>query len=91
MTGRRILVVEDDESLRRVTQAQLEQAGYRVSTAADGCAALEVLEKVPQDLVITDLMMPKLSGLELLKRIRTDYPETIVILVTAFSTVESAV
>src|SRR3990172_13096497 len=91
MTGRRILVVEDEESLRRVTQVQLEQAGYRVATAADGCETLKILEKGPQDLVIADLMMPRLSGLELLKRIRADYPETIVILVTAFATVENAV
>ena len=91
MTGKRILVVDDEESLRRVTQAQLEQAGYRVVTAANGCEALEVLEKAPQDLLLADLMMPKLSGLELLKRTRADYPETIVILVTAFATVESAV
>ena len=91
MTGKRILVVEDDESLRRVTQFQLEQAGYQVSTASEGSKALALLEKVPQDLVITDLMMPGVSGLELLKRIRADYPETIVILVTAFGSVESAV
>lgn len=91
MTGKRILVVEDDESLRRVTQFQLEQAGYQVLTASDGSKALALLEKAPQDLVITDLMMPGISGLELLKRIRADYPETIVILVTAFGSVESAV
>jgi two-component system NtrC family response regulator len=91
MNGRRILVVDDDESLRRVTQVQLEQAGYAVTTAADVPRALAILEKAPQDLVITDLKMPGLSGVDLLQRIRAEYPEIIVILVTAFGTVESAV
>ena len=91
MPARRVLVVDDDESLRRVTQVQLEQEGYTVTTAADARQALAALEKAPQDLVITDLMMPGLSGAELLKRIRVDYPEVTVIMVTAFGTVESAV
>lgn len=87
----RILVVEDDESLRRVTQVQLQQAGYEVSTAGDGPQALAWLEKTPADLVITDLKMPGMSGIELLRRLRADYPEIIVIVLTAFGTVESAV
>lgn len=91
MTGNKILVVEDDDSLRRVMQCQLEQRGYEVFTASDGSKALALLEKEQYQLVITDLMMPGISGLELLKRIRSDYPETIVILVTAFGSVESAV
>jgi len=91
MIGKRILVVDDDESLRRVTQVQLQQAGYEVVTAADGYQALAAMEKSPQDLMITDLKMPGLCGVDLLKRIKADYPETIVILVTAFGTVESAV
>ncbi len=91
MTGRRILLVEDDESLRRVTQVHLEEAGYLVTTAPDGASALALLEKYPQDLVITDLRMPGLNGLELLRRIKAEYPELIVIVVTAFGTVESAV
>lgn len=90
MVGR-ILVVDDDDSLRRVTQVQLEQSGYQLSTASDGHEALIILQKAPQDLVITDLKMPGLSGMDLLERIRTDYPEIIVIMVTAFGTVETAV
>lgn len=86
-----VLVVDDDESLRRVTEYQLVQAGYQVSTAADGEQALAVLEERPHDLVITDMKMPGMSGLELLRRLRTDYPEVPVILVTAYGTVETAV
>jgi DNA-binding NtrC family response regulator len=88
---RRILVVDDDESLRRVTQFQLEQAGYQVSVAPNGNQALAVLQKSPYDLVLTDLQMPDISGMELLKKIRLNYPETPVIIVTAYGTVENAV
>jgi DNA-binding NtrC family response regulator len=88
---KRILVVDDDESLRWVTQAQLQQSGYDVAAAADSACALEQIRSFPPDLVITDLKMPGMSGLDLLKAIRTEYPEIIVIMVTAFGTVENAV
>ncbi len=89
--NKRVLVVDDDESLRRVTQVQLEQAGFQTSTAADGFEALTILQKSAPDLVITDLKMPGMSGIDLLRRIRADYPEVLVIMLTAFGTVESAV
>ncbi len=89
--SKRVLVVDDDESLRRVTQVQLEQAGFTTTTAADGAEALAILQKMPADLVITDLKMPGMSGIELLRRIRADYPEVLVVMLTAFGTVESAV
>ncbi len=87
----RILVVDDDESLRRVTQVQLEQAGFKTLTASDGAEALNILQKSPVDLVITDLKMPGISGLELLKRIRTEYPDISVVMLTAFGTIDTAV
>jgi DNA-binding NtrC family response regulator len=86
-----ILVVDDDESLRRVTQLQLEEAGYRVLTASNGTQALALMEEETPGLVITDLKMPGPSGLELLKKIRQDYPQTTVLLITAFGTVQTAV
>jgi two-component system NtrC family response regulator len=88
---KRILVVDDDESLRWVTHAQLQQSGYQVDAAANGKEALAKIQETPPDLVITDLMMPGMSGVELLKSIRAVYAEIIVILVTAFGTVENAV
>ncbi len=91
MIGKRILVVDDEESLRRVTQLKLQQAGYEAATAADGAAALELLARNPQDLIITDMKMPVMSGIELLRKVKEDYPEVIVIVVTAFGTIESAV
>ena len=91
MRQRRILVVDDEESLRRVTQMQLEELGYDVTTAADGSEAIELAGEVRPALVITDLKMPGVSGLEALKQIRGEHPETIVIVITAFGTVETAV
>ncbi len=91
MAQKRVLVVDDDESLRRVTEVQLQQGGYQVRTAACGRDALELLQKGPVEVVVTDLKMPGMSGLDLLKRIRADYPETVVIMVTAFGTIETAV
>jgi len=91
LSQKRVLVVDDDASLRRVTEVQLQQGGYHVLTAACGREALELLQKGPVELVVTDLKMPGMSGLDLLKRIRADYPEIVVILVTAFGTIETAV
>ncbi len=91
MSTGRILVVDDDSSLRRVTQLQLAQMGYQVSTAAEGRRALETLQAAPHDLTIVDLQMPGMSGLDLLKKIRREFPETVVVMITAFGTVETAV
>ncbi len=91
MSRGRILVVDDDESLRRVIQVQLEDLGYDVATAADGDSALESLQLSTRELVISDLKMPGMSGLELLKKVRAGFPETIIVVVTAFGTVETAV
>jgi two-component system NtrC family response regulator len=91
MSGGRILIVEDDDSLRRVTQSQLERSGYETAVCADVPEALAVLERQPVDLVLTDLNLPGVSGLELLNRIRIDHPEVSVVIITAYGTVESAV
>jgi len=91
MSSARILVVDDDENLRWVLQTQLEDMGYAVTTAADAQQALAVIEKDPPALVLTDLKMPGLSGLDLLEKIRVDYPELPVVLITAFGTIQSAV
>jgi DNA-binding NtrC family response regulator len=87
----RILVVDDEESLRRVLQVQLENKGYLVSLAAEAQQALSILTKTPHDLVLSDLRMRGLSGIELLHEIRKDDPHIPVILLTAFGTVENAV
>jgi two-component system NtrC family response regulator len=86
-----ILVVDDDENLRWVTQTQLEDAGYQVTTVPNGEAALAVLEKERPLLVLTDLKMPGMSGIDLLERLRSEDPELPVVLMTAFGTIQSAV
>jgi two-component system NtrC family response regulator len=86
----RVLVVDDDSSLRRVMKLQLEEAGYQVSLAQDGDDAWSVLRKVEPQLVITDLRMPT-TGLELLRRMTKEGLQTTVIVITAFGTIESAV
>jgi DNA-binding NtrC family response regulator len=91
MSRSRILVVDDDESLRWITQLQLEEAGYAVSSAQDAERALSMIEEESPSLVITDLRMPGLSGLDLLRGIRAEHPETFVVVITAFGTVQNAV
>lgn len=91
MTSPRILVVDDDANLRWVLQTQLEQMGYRVTAAADGAAALEAIDKDAPALVLTDLKMPGMSGMELLEQIRKEYPQIPVLIITAFGTIQSAV
>jgi DNA-binding NtrC family response regulator len=86
-----ILVVDDDENLRWVTQTQLEDAGYEVVAVPDGEAALQSLNQRRPDLVLTDLKMPGMSGMDLLKRIKAIDSEIPVLIITAFGTIQSAV
>ncbi|MGI8787728.1 MAG: sigma-54-dependent transcriptional regulator, partial [Pyrinomonadaceae bacterium] len=86
-----ILLADDDANLRRVLEFQLQEAGYEVTTASDGAEALEIFTQSDFDCVITDLRMPKLSGLEFLEKIKTANSEIPVIVITAFGEVETAV
>ncbi|HEY3453338.1 MAG TPA: sigma-54 dependent transcriptional regulator [Bryobacteraceae bacterium] len=86
-----VLVVDDDSSLRRVMKMQLEEAGYQVALASDGEQAGAIINEQRPKLVITDLLMPGMGGLELLKQIRDNRLETTVIMITAFGSVETAV
>jgi sigma-B regulation protein RsbU (phosphoserine phosphatase) len=81
----RLLVVDDDEMNRDILSRRLERKGYRVSVGSDGPGALDLLAKVPFDLVLLDVMMPGLSGLEVLEILRERRPATElpVIMVTA--------
>jgi two-component system response regulator PilR (NtrC family) len=87
----KIMVVDDEKSMREILQIFLKNEGYSVTVANDGEAATETARNDIFDLVITDMKMPKVSGLELLKNIKEITPETIVVIVTAFGTTESAV
>jgi len=86
-----VLIVDDELNIRRVLAAMLKREGYEVTTATDGEQALAVLQKTPVQVVVTDLVMPRLSGLELLQRVAAQYPDVPVIMITAHGTVDSAV
>ena len=86
-----ILVVEDDASLRRLTQVQLDKLGYETRVAADVPGGLEILRREPVDLVICDLHLPGESGLNLLRRSAPSSHETKFVIVTAYSSVSTAV
>ena len=86
-----ILLVEDKESLRRVLRLTLENAGYTVTEAADARLALNEIAKAPHKLVLTDLRMPKGSGLDVLRAARTADGEVPVIVMTAFGSIDEAV
>lgn len=86
-----ILIAEDHEIARKSIQQYLQQEGYRVEEAADGDAAIEAINNADFDLVITDLKMPGASGLDVLKHVREVSPNSLVIVTTAFGSVESAI
>ena len=89
--SKRILIVDDEPSIRTVLRAHLRRAGYRPLLAEDGAAAARLLEDEPVDLVVSDLMMPNMDGMELLGHCRSVHPGLPVILITAHGTVDSAV
>src|SRR4051812_36596784 len=75
-----ILVVDDEKQITRVLRTSLTGHGYLVRTAGDGDEALEVMREWPADLVITDLAMPNMAGLELCRRVRTKSQVPIIVL-----------
>ncbi len=86
-----ILLIDDDDSLRRVMEFSLTEAGYTVRTAASGEDGLRLFEKDPFDAVITDITMPGMSGMEVLAKVRRRDADIPVIVITAYGTIESAV
>lgn len=87
----KILIVDDERSMRDVLSIMLKRAGYSVTTAADGEEAVALIGKEIFDLVITDLKMTKVGGLEVLKAVKEVSPDTVVLVITAFASTESAV
>lgn len=87
----RILVVDDEEAIRDVLTDFLGMEGYSIETASDGQRALELLSRGDFSLVLTDLKMPNMGGLELLKAIRQHTPDVATIVMTGFGTVETAI
>ncbi len=86
----KILVVDDDRGMKEFLQIMLEKDGHAVSCAGGGTEALNLCRKNRFDLVLTDLKMPKVDGIDLLREIKAISPETAVILITAFASGETA-
>lgn len=87
----RILVVDDEEIVRISCERILSPAGYRVDVTPDGRKALQMLEQNKYDLVLSDLKMPHMDGMEVLAEIKKRTPQARVIIITGYSTVEIAV
>lgn len=87
----RVLLVDDDASIRRVTRHHLEQAGYVVEACGNAEEALDLIEDGTVSLLITDVRMPGMSGLDLLRRVKARWPELGVVVITAHGSIEDAV
>jgi DNA-binding NtrC family response regulator len=90
-TATSVLVVDDEDAARNLCRDVVMNSGLHAHSAATTEQALEILDQYPVDIVITDLRVPQLGGLELLKRIRENYPQTSVMMLTQYGTIESAV
>src|ERR1700759_4172046 len=90
--GKKTLLIADDEpNIRRVLQAIFTKDGYQVHVAENGLHALEVAAAHPIDLLITDLIMPDMNGVELLQKIKQRQPNVLAIMITAYATIKTCV
>jgi DNA-binding NtrC family response regulator len=90
-TDRRVLVVDDEADVREFLKTALEATGHVVETATGGEAAILAFDVKPYALVITDLKMPGCDGFEVLRRVREVHPDTVVVILTGYGSVKSAV
>src|SRR5262245_26600413 len=91
MSKARVLIVDDEKSMRDLLSITLEKEGYDVETAAGGELAIEMLHRETVDVVITDLRMPKVDGLQVLRAGKEISPDIAVIVITAVASTETAV
>jgi putative nucleotidyltransferase with HDIG domain len=87
----RVLVVDDEKFIRDIIADFLGMEGYIVRTAEDGTSAITELERARYDMVISDLKMPRMGGLDLLKEVARAHPDTLTVIMTGFGTVETAI
>jgi two-component system response regulator AtoC len=86
-----VLVVDDEPLMRKFLVETLTRMGYTVQNASDGTKALRLIKAEPFDVVFTDIRMPNVSGMDVLRAVREESPETTIIMMTAYATVENAV
>src|SRR3989440_4021038 len=86
----RLLVADDERSMRELLELVFKREGHQVTVVSNGREALEAMQKSSFDLIITDVKMPDVNGIELLRSAREQSPETMVIMMTAFATINSA-
>jgi DNA-binding NtrC family response regulator len=86
-----VLIVDDEDATRSWCNDVVTDSGLRTRTASTTEQALEILDQLPVDILITHLRVPQIGGLELLKRVRSNYPQTAVLVLTQYGTIESAV
>ena len=77
-----VLIMEDDEEVRKALRTVLEESGYKVMEAANGEKGLKIQRTIPSDLVIMDILMPEKEGLEVIKELRRDFPNTKIIAIS---------
>ena len=89
--GRKILVVDDEQNMRIALYEALSRNGYEVTVAENGQMALDMVQRNPPELLITDIKMPTVDGIELLRRVKAIQPDLPVVIITGFATVDTAV
>ena len=87
----KILIVDDEKSMRDFLSIMLKKEGYAVAVAEDGETAIRLIQKEVFDLVLTDVKMPKTGGIQVLKAVKEASPDTIVLMITAFASTETAI
>lgn len=88
--SRRLLIVDDEESIRISLARHFRMQDMDVETASDGVDALEKLSRFPYRVLVSDVMMPRMDGIGLLRRMRAEYPMTRTIMITGYVTLENA-
>jgi len=87
----KILVVDDEQSMREFLDIMLKKEGYKVSLASNGDEVMKYIDKDIFDLVLLDIRMPKMDGIAVLKKIKSTSPETVVIMITAYASADTAI
>ena len=87
----KVLVIDDEKSIRKTLKEILEYEKYQVDEAADGMEGLTLIEKNKYDIVLCDIKMPKMDGLELLEKVMQSSPETTVVMISGHGNIETAV